>query len=111
MYVYKVNCPKCGKELDGVQIAYGHSWECSDCHEDKEEPIHCERGCKVEFAFPDNGREHEKEEAKILLTEGAVYEVESVQVGGWCTDIELKEFLGKKFNSVFFRRVPLQDVR
>lgn len=105
MFVYKVTCPKCGKELDGVYIAYGSSWECSNCHEDKAEPIHCERGCKVEFAHPDSGRGLEREEAQKLLTEGAVYEVESVQVGGWCTDIELKEFPGKKFNSVFFRRV------
>ena len=108
MIGHKANCPKCGKELDGVQIAYGHSWECSGCHEDKEDPIYCERGCKVEFSFPGSGREHEREEAKKFLTAGVVYEVESVQVGGWCTDIELKEFPGKKFNSVFFRRIPAE---
>lgn len=110
MYGYKVICPKCGKELNGVYISYGHSWDCSECHDDKSDPIHCERGCKVEFAFPDNGRYHEKYQANTLLAEGVAYEVESVQVGGWCTDIELKEFPGEKFNSVFFRRVSAQGV-
>ena len=110
MFGYKASCPKCGKELGGVHIIYGHGWVCSACCEDKEDPIHCERGCKVRFAFPENGREHEREEVKRLLTEGAVYEVESLQVGGWCSDIELKEFPGKKFNSVFFQRVPEQGV-
>lgn len=28
-----------------------------------------------------------------------------MEVGGWRSEIELKDFPGKKFNSVFFRRV------
>ena len=37
--------------------------------------------------------------------EEPAYEVESVEIGGWRSEIKLKEFPGKKFNSVFFRRV------
>lgn len=67
--------------------------------------MYCERGCKVEFAYPDNGREHERKEAGELLKAGVSYEVESTVVGGYSRMIELKEFPGKMFNSVFFRRV------
>lgn len=98
-------CPICGRELVGLSIIYGSKWLCCDCAEDQEEPIHCERGCKVEFAYPERGREHEQEDAKKLLAEGTAYEVESVAVGGFSSEIELKEFPGRKFNSVFFRRV------
>lgn len=89
----------------GVQLFYGRKWTCSTCAKDREDSIYCERGCKVEFAFPENGRDHERDEAGQLLRSGVAYEVESVEVGGFCSWIELKEFPGKKFNSVFFRRV------
>lgn len=98
-------CPKCKRELVGVSLYYGRGWTCSDCAKDKEDPIYCERGCKVEFANPNSGLEHEREEASKLLKAGVIYEVEGVEVGGFSSKIELKEFPGKKFNSVFFRRV------
>lgn len=59
----------------------------------------------MEFAYPEKGRELEQADAKKILTEGTAYEVESVVVGGYSSEIELKEFPGRKFNSVFFRRV------
>lgn len=98
-------CPKCGRELVGHSIIYGSEWLCCDCAEDREDPLYCERGCKVEFAYPENGREWEREDAKKFMAEGAIYEVKGVMVGGFSSEIELKEFPGKKFNSVFFRRV------
>ncbi len=98
-------CPKCGRELLGHSIVCGSEWLCCDCAKDPEDPLHCERGCKVEFAYPDNGREREREAARKLLAEGVAYEVESIVVGGYSSEIELKKFLGRKFNSVFFRRV------
>lgn len=98
-------CPMCGRKLVGVSLFYGSKWTCSDCAKDKEEPIYCERGRKVEFANPNSGREHERKEAAELLKAGVAYEVEGVEVGSYSSKIELKEFPGKKFNSVFFRRV------
>lgn len=105
LYGGKPVCPRCGRELEGVFLYYGNKWPCAECADDKEEPTYCERGCKVEFAFPDNGREHEREEARKILGAGTAYEVESVEIGGWRSEIKLREFPGKKFNSVFFRRV------
>lgn len=104
-YESKTTCPSCGRTLNGVSTIFGIKWMCSKCVGDKTDPIHCERGCKVEFAYPDSGREHERKEAAELLKAGLAYEVEGVEVGSYSSKIELKEFPGKKFNSVFFRRV------
>ena len=90
-YGFTPKCPKCGRELRGVTLDYNQRWECSDCVEDKEDPIHCESGCKVAFVYPENGREHEREEANRLLTVGTAYEVEAIRVGGFFSEIELKE--------------------
>lgn len=98
-------CPKCGRKLIGASILRGSEWVCAQCVEDKEDPIHCERRCKIEFAYPNSGWEHERDEAGKLLKAGVAYEVESVEAGGFSSKIELKEFPGKKFNSAFFRRV------
>lgn len=105
LYAGTPTCPKCGRKLIGVSLYYGMGWTCSDCVKDKDDPIYCERGCKVEYVHPDSGREHEREEARKILKIGVAYEVENVCVGGYSSEIELKEFPGKKFNSVFFRRV------
>ena len=105
LYRGKPVCPRCGRELVGVFLYYGSKWPCAECADDKEEPIYCERGCKVEFANPNNGWEHERKEITELLKAGVAYEVEEIEVGSFSSKIELKEFPGKKFNSVFFRRV------
>lgn len=102
-------CHKCGRELRGVTLDYNQRWECPDCVENKEDPIHCESGDKVVFVYPGNGREHEREEAGRLLTEGAVYEVEEIHVGGCFSKIKLTEFPGIQFNSVFFKRVSSKE--
>lgn len=46
----------------------------------------------------------DSKQAHELLTEGQVYEVEKIHVGGWCSSIRLKEFPGKEFNTVHFIR-------
>lgn len=104
-YESATTCPNCGRKLEGVSTIFGIKWLCSKCVDDKTDPIHCERGCKVEFAYPDNGREVQREMIGNILTAGAIYEVESVAVDRCHSEIGLKEFPGKKFNSVFFRRV------
>lgn len=105
LYEGKPMCPRCGRKLVGVSLLYGNKWPCSDCAKDKENPIYCERGCKVEFANPNNGWGHERKEAAEFLKAEVAYEVEGIEVGSYFSKIELKEFPGKKFNSVFFRRV------
>lgn len=103
-------CPKCGRELRGVTLDYKLPWECSGCAEDRKDPIHCERGCEVKFAHPNNGHEYQKKAARELLTEGAVYEVDEVHVGGCYSEILLKRFPGTRFNSVFFDRYEQKGV-
>ena len=96
-------CRLCGKELNGIISFYTKDWFCSDC---KKDDILCaERGCKVKVVTLNAGYEHEEKEAKSLFQLGDIYTVESVEVGSWSSEIELKEFPNKKFNSVFFGRV------
>ena len=40
---------------------------------------------------------------------GADYEVEAIRVGGFFSEIELKEFPGIRFNSVFFKRAASKE--
>lgn len=101
----KTVCPTCRRELKGLYIAGGVPWHCKDCAEDKEDPLHCETGCKVRFAYPNSGIEHEKKAIQEALAEGAVYTVKDVYVHAFHTEIQLEEKPGARFNSVFFQRV------
>lgn len=98
-------CPKCGKALSGVTLDYFGKWLCSECATDQADVLHCERGCKVQAVNLDAGMENDSKQAHELLTKGHIYEVESLNVGGWISSVQLKEFPGKKFNTVHFRRV------
>lgn len=96
-------CRICGNELNGLVSHYTKDWFCSNC---KKDDILCaEKGCKVKVRTLKAGYEHEEKEAKILFKVGDIYTVESLEVGSWSSEIELKEFPGKKFNSVFFDRI------
>lgn len=97
-------CPKCGKVLSGVTLDYFGKWLCSKCATNQTDVLHCERGCKVQAVDLDAGMENDSKQAHKLLTEGRIYEVESLNVGGWISSICLKEFQGKKFNTVHFKR-------
>ena len=46
----------------------------------------------------------DSKQAHQFLTEGEVYEVESLNVGGWISHIVLKEIPGQRFNTVHFVR-------
>ena len=100
----KFYCPKCGKLLDGITLDYRLEWLCSKCAEDHSDVLHCECGCKVKAVDLDAGLSCDSKQAHELLTEGQVYEVEKIHVGGWCSSIRLKEFPGKEFNTVHFIR-------
>lgn len=97
-------CPTCGKILDGVILDYSWQWPCSKCAKDQTDVLHCERGSKVRAVALDAGFESDSKQAKALLVEGRIYEVEKVNVGGWISAIWLKEFPGQKFNTVHFER-------
>ncbi len=93
-----------GKELDGVTLIYKWDWPCSKCVGDQKDVLHCERGSKVRAVNLDAGWACDQERAHKFLTEGEVYEVESLEVGGWQSIICLKEFPGERFNTVHFER-------
>ena len=97
-------CPKCGKQLSGIRLLYKIKWLCSECVEDRQDVLHCERGCKVIASNLDNGYPCDSEQAHELLSIGQVYEVERLEVGSCNSKIWLKEFPGISFNTVHFTR-------
>ncbi len=101
---WKNTCPSCGKVLDGATFDYGTQWLCSKCAQDQTDVLHCERGCKVRAVALDAGHNSDSAQAHKYLTEGQVYEVESLNVGGWISYITLKEFPDQRFNTVHFIR-------
>ena len=64
--------------------------------------IHAERGHKVVFAHPDCGYGTDRYTAKMHLTLGEEYTIESTHVGGYHTAVYLQECPGVGFNSVLF---------
>lgn len=101
---WRNTCPNCGKSLDGITFDYGIRWECSKCATDQTDVLHCERGCKVQAVDLDAGMWGDSKQAHKFLTEGQIYEVESLHVGGWISSIQLKEFPYERFNTVHFKR-------
>lgn len=59
-------------------------------------------GATVIFANPNAGYPHHQETAAKHLKEGWIYTVERTEVGGWHTDVFLKEIPNVPFNSVMF---------
>ena len=64
--------------------------------------IYAKKGDKVRFAYPDNGRDYDIENAKEHLEPGKEYTIESTSVGQSLTHVYLQEFPGVSFNSVHF---------
>lgn len=64
--------------------------------------IYAENGDKVIFINDTSGYESDQEKAKKYLEKGKVYTVAATDVGGWHTDVYLKEIPGQAFNSVLF---------
>ena len=100
----ELKCKKCGKVIDSVTLKYGGNWICSKCADDKKSVLFCERGCKVKAVNLDWGNKSDSEHAHKFLQKDKVYEVESVEVGSYTSDIYLKEFPNEKFNTVHFIR-------
>lgn len=100
----ELKCKKCGKIIDSITFYYGNQWLCSECADDKESVLFCERGCKVKAINLDGGWKSDAEQANKLLKQNKVYEVESVEVSGYSSTICLKEFPNEKFNTVHFIR-------
>lgn len=65
--------------------------------------IYAEENDKVIFSNPFAGYTFQKENMISLGFEiGKIYTIDWTEVGNWSTDIYLKEFPNKAFNSVFF---------
>lgn len=99
-----MKCSKCGKDLIGLAVDYVRTWDCSKCVPDKKDVLHCERGCKVIVKTLDAGYNNEQEDARRLFSVGDIFTVRNVNVGGWSSEFELKEFPQERFNTVFFER-------
>lgn len=63
--------------------------------------IYAKKGTKVMYTGK-GGYDSHKMHADMFLKVGSVYTVEFTEVGGWHTDVYLKEFPGEGFNSVHF---------
>lgn len=61
-------------------------------------------GDSVRF-LPNGGRESEHRLAETMLIIGEVYTVKRLKVYGWSSDVILKEFPGKEFNTCMFENV------
>lgn len=100
----ELKCKKCGKVIDSATLLYQMEWLCSECTVDKESVIFCERGCKVKATNLDNGWDFDRYKAHKFLKQNAIYEVESVEIGGYSSTVCLKEFPNQKFNTVHYVR-------
>ncbi len=100
----KFCCSRCGKPLDGIILDYSHEWLCSKCVTDQTDVLHCERGCKVKAVNLDAGMSEDSNRAYEYLIKGKIYEVKSLDVGGWISYVTLKEIPNQKFNTVHFIR-------
>ena len=70
---------------------------------DYQEPIdiYSKEGTKVKYTG-EGGYDHHKEYANKHLKVGEIYTIDYTDVGGWHTDVYLKEVPDKAFNSVHF---------
>ena len=102
-----LTCKTCGREIIGVEWHYGSKWTCSDCAA-KIKPndvLGCERGSYVVLRYPENGTDSDKEMVEKYLKKDELYTVEFLTIGGYQSEVELKQFPGIKFNSIHFERI------
>ena len=76
---------------------------CVSTSTDYQEPIdiYSKEGTKVKYTGK-GGYEHHKKHADKYLKVGETYTVDHTDVGGWHTDVYLKEVPSQCFNSVHF---------
>lgn len=65
-------------------------------------------GTKVVYSHPENGHSYDQEHSAKFLKPGQSYTVLKTDIGNWHTDVYLKEFPSKAFNSVQFTEVPAE---
>ncbi len=70
--------------------------------------IYANEGDKVIFTGR-GGHDKENADARKQLKVGETYTVAETDVFGWNTDVYLKEFPGKPFNSVLFKDAEEQE--
>lgn len=97
-------CYKCKKELPGVTLDYKIPWACAKCKKEENDPLYCICGDKVKYKYPRNTEPYDPNTNKYLIKDH-IYTVESIEIGGWISYLTLKEFPGKKFNTVLFERM------
>jgi hypothetical protein len=77
--------------------------------------IYAKEGAKVKGVFRDGaitgGYESDQKHAMKFITEGQVYTVERTEVSSWSTEVILKEFPGKFFNSVHFIELTESEIK
>lgn len=59
-------------------------------------------GSKVKAVKLDSGYKGDVEQAHKFLKQDEIYEVESIEIGGYLSSVHLKEFPNQKFNTVHF---------
>jgi len=72
--------------------------------------IYAEEGTKVLVTEDSikNGYYYVEEHARKFLKVGKTYTIEFTEVGGWNTDVYLKEFQDEVFNSVSFEDIVIK---
>lgn len=64
--------------------------------------INVPEGTRVKF-MNENGYDRERERAARILSIEDTYTIDWIEIGGWRTEIYLKEFPNESFNSVMFK--------
>lgn len=66
-------------------------------------PIDAKQGTKVVYAYPENGQQWDMDRLERLgLKVGDEFTVEGTEISGFSTALRLREFPGKRFNTVNF---------
>ena len=87
------------KEAENSALNIADVSTSTDCQEPMD--IYSEEGTKVIYTGK-GGYDHHKEHANKHLKIGETYTVDYTDVGGWHTDVYLKEVPNERFNSVHF---------
>jgi hypothetical protein len=64
-------------------------------------------GDYVRYSLPNNGTTDDQYLAESRLTLNAIYQIEHISRGDWCTDLYLEKIPSVSFNSVLFESVKV----
>lgn len=71
--------------------------------------IKSEVGTKVIYKYPKNGSEYESDKAAETLLYNCIYTVKKINVGQSRSDVELEEYPGMEFNTIFFANIGQEE--